>query len=158
MLRKIYSIIIFALISLKSYGQIDILVSKQESDITQYLDSLNSLHKEAAFKIQKTVNKSGDLMLINKFSTKHEDFYYCYSVAFVFKRIKGKEFCVYQMIVGHSRYVQTYLSYIKDNFKETSPAKWEFNADGYDYKILAAFEQSVNNAMFTIHFSLEYLK
>lgn len=157
--KTIQITLIILIASVVSNAQINVLVSKTQTAVEQYLDSLNQLKGNRTDKIQRSVTNSGDLMLINKFSQEDEDFYACSMVATVFYRQNGTEYCASQIITGHSRYAQTYLSYIKDNFKPLGIGKWETSFPGYDYKVHASFEAAGDkNDLFTVKFELQPVK
>ena len=128
------------------YSQIEhveILLGKDESQVRQYLDSLNKLKAEKYSLIKQDVADDGSLLLSVSFLTEDEKFYKCLGIGLSFRRTASKEICTYQRIYGTAELAQNNLNYIKDNFIFKSENKWEKNLGKKSKnKIVATFERT----------------
>lgn len=156
-MKKTFLLISLFLIYLPNfYSQIknvEILVTKTDIEISNYLDSLFSLKQNPSYEIEKDITNNGSMIFKASFSLVDEDFYKCTSIFFVFERIKGVEFCVKQVVSGHVEYASSHLNLIKDNFVSISEGLWEkpLNEDN-SIKIIAKLKRESN--FFTIVYQL----
>ena len=144
----------------KSYSQlngVDILVAKNSERITSYLDSLNHLKSNPYYKIEKDVSPEGSLILKSEYAISDQEFYKCLSVSFLFKRIKGEEFCIRQLVMGYTRYADTYLNYLKDNFTTITPGTWQYVYPSGELKVVAEFVKK-DDGFFYITYDLQTVK
>lgn len=143
------SILLCLLLSFSNvcFSQIDhikVLIGHTDAEVSQYLDSLNSLKNDPYSKIKKDVTAGGDLVLENDFATDDESYYNCNFLGFIFARYHGIEICVREFISGSVEYAESNLNYIQDNFIFISPNNWEFSyriTNGVMFKTIATFKR-----------------
>ena len=119
------SIIILAPIITFGQGPIKMLIYKSSNEVEEYFNELFSKKSNPYYKVEKSVNDNGDLILTAEFSIDDESYYKSLGVSTVFIRGNGKEICHTQLIWGNREYAYDYLSYIKDNFIKKRENTWE---------------------------------
>lgn len=153
--------LLFALIALPAFSQvdhIDIKLGTSDTAVIKFLDSLNRLKPNRHFKIKKDVTVDGSLTIEGLFSPDDESYYGCQVVMFIFLRSNGNEICMKQAIIGTSEYAQSNLNFVKDNFKYLAPGIWEKNTDSFLlFKVKATFERkNTQPSTFTLTYELSY--
>ena len=147
-----------------SYSQIDnirLLLGKSKAEVTFYLDSLNHLKSNVYYKIETNTDDAGNLILQSEYSINDQEFYKCFALSFVFRRLSGQEICVRQLFSGWIENVESNLNFIKDNFKYISSNKWEkpYGVSG-EFKIVAEFTRKsvTEKASYIIDYYLDRVK
>lgn len=127
-----------------SFAQIkhvNILVGKSDLIVREYLNYLNGLKKNQAYKIKEDIDLEGNLILKSSFSIDDASYYGCQGIMFKFFRLDGEEICISQIVYGERANALSNLNYIKDNFKFVSLNRWERPLKEIDgYKIIATLK------------------
>lgn len=141
-------IIIIVLFSIASFSQlraVRILIGKNDAYVIKYLDSLNSLHPNQYFKIDKDFTGNGEMFLTAEFALVDQPIFTCYAIMVLFQRSpNGTQICTTEVITGNPEYAEGNLNYIKDNFNRVpnQQATWEKQyANGLPIKLMADFER-----------------
>ena len=136
--------ILLLFISYKSPSQInhvDVLVGKTELQVVNYFDSLQNL-KGNSNKIIRNVSPYGGLVLSTDFSLADEAFYKCTKIIASFQKGDGIEVCIRQGIAGSTKFAESNLAFIKDNFKLVGEGRWEKHYNNLpNIKIKVSFQK-----------------
>ncbi len=129
-MMKKHSLLILFLIGFcfKCLSQVDhvsVLIGKTDTDVSNYLDSLNNTHPSSYYKIKRSTSSDGNLTFQVDSYLGDETYWHFYAIIIFFKRINGIEICTTQMIMGSLEFAQYNLSYVKDNFHFVSENVWE---------------------------------
>jgi hypothetical protein len=138
-------------------SSVKVLAGKTENEVIDYFNSIINRSSNSSLRIEKGVTKYGDLTLKLELPLSEESKFNCISLTTVFYHVsKDSEVCVTQMIFGSEQYITENLSYLKDNFKQTSSNNWEEFNIKEPFKTTAEF--SKEGSSYAIVYRLEPVK
>lgn len=151
-------IIIFQLFSssLKAQEPVKVLITKNEDEVVNYLNSLIQRSDNKELKIERSISDNGALTIQLGVPLNENDKFGFLDLTFVFHRFQKEEICVTQLVMGSPTYIYSNLSFIKDKFEFISSNNWQLQLGGGAY-ITAIYDKRDNESC-AIIYKLKFIK